>query len=889
MKVSKSNRPSRALYLLLALVVGEIAWGRLVAFAAKDALDIVYDHPKVEEEAEPNHQTAISVEVLFKNSFFSSGIASGTEALNHSLESLMHSIFYGLMDNEFRVPSGKFTVFGVNLARDVYSTRQGPFVVVDKMAAGPRYAHELYKVQDIPVVASADVNVDALDIYLRTDADRISEKDSLPPWRVLVNNWFGLVPLLSAILPPSFDPNEMYDPLKRIEAPFRTPLSVASFYRMPIHGIRSYGLTGGIGISADLQGVVASGVQKTFERLKILNLNFPIGVFKRGEFRINVLRKSEHTAWIAVSNVDRQGMNARAFAGNTIYLLAKAVPFYKGIPAVFAPIDIQGEVDWTDRTDRVYEFDMRSPTAQSAYEGAVRGDLTLADVAGARVEAKAPSTGVLFHFKKRIKQQSESSLNNRNLLVMRDVVNQQRSQAEVAITDNDGTYHLLEARQDSASQHWDILVGPEDRSVKLDAKIKVKRIDEPAVQGGDGYRFEFHDSPSPMRVSLYLDIEDRYTTVSELQVYLERLSRFSGLEMSGLQDLPRKDPDEMAAHRRIVYFDHPDDSPLRANARALYVGRFAASAAIVLDSASLDRITSSSLDSQWRALAGAYGRPVDEWGTPQKRVGLDWDLEWAKSALAYLLRIGNFRSSVFDAIHESDKAVRAIASLAEGKTPLEKRKALYGLFDSDHPDRLARALADLAGMDRIPRRVKLFAQSKGDAPERVRRAFETYDGRVFRSSVRFPKDEQFSRVDQELEQFQPQSIRPQSRQLAITSIKLFNPLQHDGSKVLMARIKCDDLSPTKGARIYVKLVQDGKLQLTNLSLVERVVTIKPSGGALDLILSGPKGLFAGQAYDRLLGFGGPMAITFAVAPNGDQWTDRKVIKFRYDNSDLTPQ
>ncbi len=875
--------------MLVAIGFGSLKGANSSALAASDSIDIEYDRPKATAGGEAGEQRVFSVEALFKNSFFATGLASGTDAINRSLESLMHTVFYGLMDNEFRFPTSRFSAIGLDLTRDIYSTRQGPFVVVDKISVGPRYSRLLYNVKDIPVTASGDAGIDALDIYLRTDAERISERDGLPAWRFFVNNWFGLVPLLSAILPPSFDPNEMYDPLKRVEAPFRLPMSVEGFYGMPLHGIRSYGVSGGIGLATDIQSIMGGGLKKTLGGLQELDFSLPIGIFKRGEYRINVLRKSENTAWVSVANVNRQGMNVRAFVGNTIYLLAKAVPFYKGIPAVFAPIDIQGEVAWTDRTDRVYEFDMKSPAAQQAYEAAVRGDFTLADVAGRRASTKSPATGVVFHFRKQIKQQSESALNNRNLVVVRDVYKQERSQAEVTITDNDGPYYLLEAKQDSANQHWDILVGPEDRAVKLDAKIKVKRIDEPAVPGGAGYRFEFHDSPSPMRVALYLDVEDRYTTVTDLREYLDRLSQFSGLDMPGLQDLPRKDLQEETARHRLVFFDHPGDAPLRANPRALQVGRFAGSATMVFDSRSLDRITESSVDSQWRALARAFGKPADRWDSAAKRVGLTWDLEWGKSALAYLLRLGNFRRASLDAIHESDKVVRAIAGLAAAKTPIEKRKAMYELFDSDHPDRLARALADLAGIESLPRRIKLYAQPRGDAPDTVKRSFETYDGRVFRSSISFPNDERFSRVDQDLEEFQPQTMRPQLHELAIGGIKIFNPVRANSRKILIVRIKCDELSPKIAARIYVKLVQDGKLQLTNLSLVERVISAKPVGGVLEVILSGAESPFAGPIYDRLLELGGPLAVTLAVAPSGDQWTERKIVKFRYDNGNLRPE
>jgi len=866
-----------------------MSWLSGAAHGREDPIEVTFDRPSAKPQTEDEHQRSFSVEALFKNSFLASSLASGTDALNRSLESLMHSIFYSLMDNEFRFPTGKHTAIALDLTRELYSTRQGPFVVVDRLAAGPRYSRQLYNVQDIPVVAAGDAGVDALDIYLRSDAERISENDTLPYWRLLVNNWFGLVPFLSAVLPPSFDPNELYDPLKRVEAPFRLPLTVESFYRMPLNGIRSYGVTGGIGLAADLHSIPGGGWKKTFERLQELKFNLPVGLFKRGEFRINVLRKSEDVAWLSVANMDRQGLNARAFVGNTVYLLAKAIPFYKGVPGIFAPIDMQGELAWTDRTDRVYEFDMKSPTGREAYVAAVRGDLTLADVASRKNGTRGPATGVSFHFRRQIKQQSESTLNNRNLVVVRDVLSQERSQAEIAVTDMNDTYHLLEAREDHAGQHWDILVGPEDVSVKLDAKIKVKRIDEPGAVSGPGYRFEFQDGPSPMRISLFLDIEDRYTTVDDLREYLGRLSHFSGLEIQGLPLLPRKDPAEQLQRRRTVYFDHPGEAPLRPNPSPLQVGRFAGTSAMVLDSASLERIVKRTVDDQWRALARAFDKPADSWSSPGMRKGLDWDLEWGKSAVAYLARIANFRWPSFDAIHEANKAVEALGRLAKAKTPLEKRVALYELFDSDHPDRLARALAELAGIDSLPRRIKLHAQPKGDAPKEVKRDFETYDGRIFRSAIPFPKDERFTRVDQELEEFQPQTLRPALRELAITGIKLWNAVDANGARALTVKIRCDDLKPSRDARVYVKLVQNGKLALTNLSLVERVIAVRPSDGAVQVVLSGPGSPFAGSVYDRLLSFGGPLALTIAVAPDGEEWTDRKVFKFRYDSGELRPE
>lgn len=858
----------------------------VLAQSGDESIVVVYDHDSSKKPTENEYRGAFAIDALFKNSFLSTGLASGTDAINRSLESLMHSIFYALMDNEFRIPMNTHSDFGLDLTRDVYSTRQGPFVVVDKILAGPRYSKELYKVGEVPVVASADAGLDALDIYLRTDAERISEKDSLPVWRVIVNNWFGLVPFLAGVLPPSFDPNELYDPLRRLEAPFVLPLSTSTFYQMPVNGIRSYGVVGGIGMAVDLQSVVSSHAGSALEKLENLGVNFPVGLFRRGEFRISVLRKSEHIAWVSVSNIDRSGANVKLFAGNTVYLLADAIPFYKGIPGVFAPFDIGGEAAWTDRTDRVYEFDMRSDAARRAYDAAVRGDLSLADMGSKSQNHSVPSSGVTFHFRKQKKEFSEAVLNNRNLILVRDVNNQQRSQAEVAITDSLGTYHLLEAGEDVGVQHWDILVGPEDQSVKLEAKIKVLKVEESDNTSAGAYHFEFDDRDKATRLYMYLDVEDRYTTAPELKRYINTLARFSGLELQGLPKLPNKDPVELASRRRLAYFDQPSRTVLRTQARAVHLGRFAASGVLVLDTPALDRIKSTNLDQRWRAVARAFDYDAATWDLADRRSGFYWYAEWASAYTAYLLRLANIRVAKFDAIREGDRTVRAIEALSSATTPLEQREALYQLLNSDHPDRLARVLIELAGADSVPRRVRLFAEPKGDAEARILSAFNAYDGRTFSSTVDFPPEERSVQVDQKLEAFQPQTMRPALQRIEIQSIKLFNRRRGLDKPELVVQISANQLVPRSNARFYIRLVQDGKLHLTNLLLAERVFKVPVSNDGAELILSGTSSPLSGEVYDRLLEYGGPLKLTVAVAQDDASWSDRKNIKFIYENGML---
>ncbi len=188
------------------------------------------------------------IDRLFRNPVLAAGLISGADAINKELDNLMESLFYSLLDNRLKWPLAGPTSTNLALTRDLYNARDGAYVVIDRFGIGPDYNRELYRYNGIPVNLGASQSSDVYDIYLRTDPMRITENKSLPFWRVALNNWFGALPLLEAILPPSFNPNEMYDPINLIETPFTFPLSVESAKAMDIGSIKSYSINGGINL-----------------------------------------------------------------------------------------------------------------------------------------------------------------------------------------------------------------------------------------------------------------------------------------------------------------------------------------------------------------------------------------------------------------------------------------------------------------------------------------------------------------------------------------------------------------------------------------------------------------------------------------------------------------
>src|SRR5690606_33305864 len=122
-----------------------------------------------QEELRDDAFYARPIEQAFKNSPIAVGLASGADAINRSVESLMDSLFYSLLDNEANLRIYEDEAwFNTRMSRELYSTPSGAYVVVERIGFGPRYGKELWRVQDVPVSIGIDNSVEVLQIYLRT-------------------------------------------------------------------------------------------------------------------------------------------------------------------------------------------------------------------------------------------------------------------------------------------------------------------------------------------------------------------------------------------------------------------------------------------------------------------------------------------------------------------------------------------------------------------------------------------------------------------------------------------------------------------------------------------------------------------------------------------------
>ncbi|MEZ4740911.1 MAG: hypothetical protein R3B45_00430 [Bdellovibrionota bacterium] len=848
------------------------------------------------------------IEEIFQSSLLTNGLNSGADVINRSVESLMEVVFYNLMDNEAIYKLTEDSWLTLRGERKVYSTAVGGYVVVDQINFGPNYYKELWKIHEIPINLGIDGSVQLLEIYPRSDAGRIWQSEELPPWRKWLNNWFGLLPLLTRILPPSFNSNELYDPARQVEASYSFPLSVDSFYSMPIGSIRSYGLTGGVKIPLNLTGFIDAKTQSFLSNLTNVAAGVPYTIFTNGIYRINVLRKSKDLVWVGLSTIKQTGHSLAGIVGNTLYVLGNAIPSipWAGLPVPLFPIDIGLTNALRKKYDQLFEFDMSKDTARQAYLKAVKGDFELAGQMSGLAKG-LNETGVTYHFLKTSRSIDSNFKTSRNVFVTRQGRIQSKSKAEVKIKDNEGEFHILEASEDVEDTNWDLLVGNEEIRNRLQVEMNVEKISiNSESQNERPYKYIYARDKEHNILSLNLQIKDRYTDTLEYITYVEMLKNFLKRDLSFLPKFPKIDLRRSQNRRKSLYLVDPGLERFSIHSIPLVLGRFNSTASIKLGDKELKNILNKSENEVWRACAVAFDLDPLDWSDAKSRSSLLKNLLWLRRFVMYPLRLFNVRSFESDSIAEMRNFVSRLRAIRKNGEPEENLDAFDELFSSDHPDRIAIALLELAGVDTTQRSVSFYTKPATYLDSQLKNRFGNLNG-VNRSYGRKRVEEKRLHVIKEkLSSFFPTGIKDHKIRPHILSIEVLNEANDILSKTdkamkdIVIKLKCNKMVNLSSAKIYVKLEHAGKVQIGNLVLIEDVAELSEIENDLKLsddkntlyehkftfYLNGIYSPFESFILTKALEFGGEFQLTISVSSEGDVWSDEKTLTFGYRNGNL---
>ena len=494
----------------------------------------------------------------------------------------METIFYNLLDQKLAYRFADHAQFAVQTQRDVYPAASGGFVVVDRLGLGPEYAKVLREFDGIPVSLGVDGKVNAFDIYYRTDGMRLAESEDLPFWRVAINNWLGILPVISMILPPSFNPNEMYDPLNLLETPFSLPLSVRKFKKMPIGSIRSYNITGGVSLPIDFAaGVLGRGVKdKLEEDYDDVVTQLPYSVFVEGEYRINVLRRSQNIAWVGLTTVKRLGHRIEAKAGQVLKIFEKLSPWWGGLPVKMIPLEANASNAKAQKFNQLYEFDLRNKNARKVYTKTVKGDFDSAHAAYLAAKNKKKNTGVKFHFNRTVDAIESGQNFSPNLAIIGSSRDDRRSKSEIETLDEKGKFWILEAKQETDDESVDALTGKENQ--RVDHSVEMKVLKRRSKKGDRDYEYVFSSKEKdPYNITLSFYLNDRYVNSHEYRNYLNSIRYFTKLPLRGAPKIPRRDPARVSLRRRHAVFNDPMQNHRLLHVTPTHIGRMSATAVMV--------------------------------------------------------------------------------------------------------------------------------------------------------------------------------------------------------------------------------------------------------------------------------------------------------------------
>ena len=894
--------------LLLGLIAGSAASAEQTKpkRTQQTELTTVIDFDETSAKKANDDGDAVPIEQLLKNPVLASGLNSGADAINRSIASLMESLFYNLMDNEFKYNLTSSADISLGLHRDVYLSRDGAWVVVDRFGIGPEYGKEVYRYNDIPVKIGANQRTEVFDIYLRSDPLRVTENNVLPWWRVALNNWFGVLPLLEMILPPSFNANEMYDPLRRLESPFTFPLSKDGFDGMDSGTIKSYSLSGGVNLGIE----VADGVHGFKDQITTgtsgLIVSIPLTVFRTGEYRVNVLKRSPHIAWVGLMDSNRMGQRIETKIGQTYYLLSKTIPLWKGLATPVFPVDFSLEEAIGDLFGRVYAFDLRKEEAMRAYLEAVHGNLAPAQIAWLRAHEDKIDTGVTFFYNKKERRFETSIGTGSNIFVLNKGTKRVHSDAEIEITDQTGKYYVLEAKQDQDNEKWDILTGSESTNYSAAADLKVRKVVEnDRREGTHPTRFEFLADANPIDVSLSLNIVDKYIEAEDLSEYLKVLAKFTRLTLDNLPAIPIRDSKLQSKRRREAWFISDNDPPDQLHVTPTHLGAFEGYGSIRMSTHDLDVIANQPRERIWADFCRAYQMSKKACQISQsslfsrnvRRMG-----GWILSPLKLL----NLRWAKADEIDEIEDAVQALKAYQKDHTPEGRKEHLRRLFATEYPLELTRSLLSLADTKLVPRSVVLRTDPKGHGSDEAKDLFKKLNGRRFRSEAPFPPPARYDSTKDVENKFNPANITFSGTKPRMQKVSLYKEesteaqkIENDDSEIpaLATRIYCERMEGSETAKIYIRVEQTGKVQLAKFKLIEEVIEVPLEDNELGFAvgvsnflvrLTGPKSTLTSLLANEAMRLGGNFKLTLAVSGNGVIWSDEKSLEFKVEDGKLLP-
>ncbi len=900
-------------YIIVFVFIQGSALGQQDVVKNQDVIiDIDFSGKNAASGSGTMEETGYSKQIddIFKNPVVINGIDTGTEAINRSLESIMDSVFYSLLDNDKRIPLTDQSWFQLGIRRNLIHANNGRYIVVDRFYLGPGFQRKLFETIGVPWILGAEATGEILQVYLQTDGKRVLEQQKIATLRNRSNSWFGVLPFLSSILPPSFNQNELYDPVTEILTPITFPLTIEKFKEMPVGSIRSYSLTGGIRLSPDLAGLIPNEKLDQLKRIGDLAAGMPISLFKRGEHRINVFRKDVSKAWVGVNEVDRDGI---LFEGNlgTIYAVFKgAMAFdigsfswvWNGFPIAFTPLNFNYQKALAKLFDQVYEFDLSIPKAKECYEKSVLGDFESAFNAAKR-NLEGVDTGVVFQFSRIQNRAEKSSKRGPNVAVYKEVRETSVLKNEIEIRDFLGKYFILETMGEVIDKNWNILVGEMEERVQSVVEMFVKPFDDVK---NDKRIFYYENPLNPYRLVINYNIEDRYTNTEEFKEYINRVRFVSGMPIKIGEKIPLLDSLKIKSRRQQLYSISPDKSMEVLHVSPTALGRLSAQVVLSFPFEAIKVALQISREDLYAKVREAFGV---EYPNSQLRTnpGLGNDV------LAFLVKPLDMLNLRFPLLDEQDFAEGVFLAIEKIKRRMMPEDQLVGflkLLDTAYPRQLTKLLLMISPMELVSRKVTFSTKPISGLSKQEKDIFTMLNGYEEYSGLPFPPGSRYGRIKEKIAQFYLDKPQSHISMIEISHVQVFtkkvplswfqeqnwrtSALQLEPQVFLSLFVNREIVDDQ--FKLYMRMEEGGRLQLGKFDLGEIVLDgkdlQKSYGGdgkiSYGTYLTGPSSFFDKLGVVDLGQKATSFRLVLAVSQDGESWGSERVVEFYFDGEVLKP-
>lgn len=819
-----------------------------------------------------------------ENKLVASTLRDGIKSLNDSIKTLMDSVFYSLMDRTASLKINSNFSVGANYDREVHETALGSYVVIDQFHIGPELFKNLANIGAAPLNLTSDGGFTVSNITHQTEANRAIDQQDSSLFEATVKNWFGLLPVLDKILPVSFNPLELYDPIQYLKTPFLFPFEAKQINSMPLGTIRSITLSGGLTLSIDAL-LPEQDTLKDLINIENLTSIFPYGITKNGSHRINVMRKSRDVTWLAITDSNELGHQLTLDISSNYFALNRLFPSFKGVKIPLSPIK-QFYADLKIKTyDQIYEFDFRIPEAKVAYEKAVRGHLVLADRLSKKPQKKS---GVTKKFTRKILADEFRDFGAHSAYIINHKNHSLVKSGLSKISIKNKVNYIMFAKSASGSEVWDLAAGKDSNHLQTNFEIMVKKKDK---NKDDLENFETAPaSRNPYHLITNFNFLNKTANTVDFNRTIKELIYYTGFSLGPIPKFDTNTNEEIQRHKSEVALLSPEERIKAKSLQPHRLGHFQVSANVSFPYKSLLSLTKASESMLEQSLVEAFSNYYDatHFSTSSNFFTM------MSSYLLNFLRIFEVQFPKLDFSREVSRFKLSIATLKSSNDPKILITTYAKMFDTPYTLQVIYALRHLVERQQgdISTSIQITTKPIGGATDSksMRYKFQALNSFHQHTSKAPIKSFTTNLIDTYIERFTNNTLASSIPTPVLKDISFYVHTDKSEKRELTSEIRVKPIGTFDGDIFcYLKLEETGVVDISRFRLGDKIMRLKQTRpevtkskiSPLHFKLSGNDGLFTPTELDEA--FSKEKSYDFYVSLSEDKsnWSQPVLLKLKF--------